>query len=489
MPGQHVVLFNTLDLNVVTHEQGHNLGLPHASSRECTNAAGAAMTWSSKCNTCEYGDEIDTMGNRRAGHYNAWYKSRLGWLQRLATVTSTRTVRLTPYETNGTRSEGDQAAGRRRDLLARVPDADRGRPGDAAGHGRRPDPLSGRRPDRSCSTPGRGARPGTTTSPTATCPPAAAGPPRRTSASPSSGQTAPVATVAIKFRAGRPRAPRAPTSVRAQALVRAARITWRRPADNGAIIRRYVITRSGGGKRTVARFAGLPASYTWSGLNSNVSYRFSVRAVNQAGASAAATSPAVRPLTDKPSVVINSPANGATVRGVVPIRITATPNACTRSPIQYVRLVRRRPRATTTSMRRGDRSSGTPRAAQRVVHDPRQRPRQRRTGRQRHPDRDGEQSDADGDDHQPERRGRAVRRGRRHLFMSPRRTGTGSRSSSYVDDSWAASAEPGQPLTLDTAWFGAGPHTLQVRAYDDRFEPLRLDCGRGDVRRAVTVRP
>ena len=50
------------------------------------------MTWSSKCTTIEYGDEIDTMGNRRAGHYNAFYKCRLGWLQRLATVTSTRTV-------------------------------------------------------------------------------------------------------------------------------------------------------------------------------------------------------------------------------------------------------------------------------------------------------------------------------------------------------------------------------------------------------------
>ena len=59
------------------------------------------VTWSSRCTTSEYGDELDAMGNRRAGHYNALYKSRFGWLQRLTTVTSTRTVRLTPYETTG----------------------------------------------------------------------------------------------------------------------------------------------------------------------------------------------------------------------------------------------------------------------------------------------------------------------------------------------------------------------------------------------------
>ena len=131
-------------------------------------------------------------------------------------MTSTRTVTLVPTRRPG-RGQGDRAARRRRDVLAGVPDADRGRPRDAAGHGRRPGPLPGRGPGPSCSTPDRGARPGTTTSPTATCPPAAAGPPRRTSASPSPARRRQAATVAIKFRAGAPRAPRPPTSVRAQA--------------------------------------------------------------------------------------------------------------------------------------------------------------------------------------------------------------------------------------------------------------------------------
>ena len=336
LPGQYVVLFNSMDLNVVAHEQGHNLGLGHASSRECRSAKWGAVTWSSRCAVSEYGDELDTMGNRRAGHFNALYKSRLGWLQRSATVTSTRTVTLRPYETTGpgikairlraggatywleyrTRTGFDREMVRgtagvqiRYETGDRTQLLDAG-PGSTAGYY---DFVDAHLPAGSSWTTPQNVRITVTR------------------------QTPTAATVAIRFRAGAPRAPRPPTFVRTRALVNAARITWHRPADNGAIIRRYVIRRSDGAKRTVARFAGMPASFTWSGLKSSVSYRFSVRAVNQAGTSAAsATSPAVRPLTDKPSIVINSPASGAAVRGIVPIRVTATRNSTTRASIQYV---------------------------------------------------------------------------------------------------------------------------------------------------------
>jgi hypothetical protein len=336
LPGQHVVLFNTMDLNVVAHEQGHNLGLGHASSRECRRAKWGAVTWSSRCAVSEYGDELDAMGNRRAGHFNALYKSRLGWLQHSATVRSTRTVTLRPYETTGPGVKAIRLrAGRAtywleyrtrtgfdREMLPgtagvqiRYQTGDRTQlldagPGSTTGYY---DFADGHLPAGSSWTTPQNVRITVTR------------------------QTPSAATVAIRFRAGAPRAPRPPTFVRARALVNAARITWHRPADNGAIIRRYVIRRSDGATRTVARFAGMPASFTWNNLSSRVSYRFSVRAVNEAGTSAAsAPSPAVRPLTDKPSIVINSPASGAAVQGIVPIRITATPNSTTRASIQSV---------------------------------------------------------------------------------------------------------------------------------------------------------
>jgi Gametolysin peptidase M11 len=99
LPGNTVVLFSLAKI-VVVHEQGHNLGLRHASSRQCVRA-GWQVTWSRRCRVSEYGDAFDAMGNRRAGHFNAYYKARLGWLNSRASVTSTRTLRLAPYEKRG----------------------------------------------------------------------------------------------------------------------------------------------------------------------------------------------------------------------------------------------------------------------------------------------------------------------------------------------------------------------------------------------------
>ncbi len=64
-----------LTLNVVGHELGHTFGLYHAHSLEC-----GAATLGSACTTSEYGDTVDTMGNRASGHFDAFAKERLGWL-------------------------------------------------------------------------------------------------------------------------------------------------------------------------------------------------------------------------------------------------------------------------------------------------------------------------------------------------------------------------------------------------------------------------
>jgi hypothetical protein len=336
IPGSHVWLFNTLGKNVVMHEQGHNLGLPHASSRTCFASRWRTVTWSSSCSVEEYGDNIDAMGNRQPGHYNAFYESELGWLPRLTTVTSSRSVTLAPYETNGpgVKAVRLRAGGSTYWLEYRTrTGTDRGMVAGSAGVQIRYQAPDGK-------THLLDAAPGTTTSwedfADAHLPAGSSWTTPERVRITVTRQTASAATVAFKFGAGAPRAPGSPRSVTTRGVVNAARITWTRPADNGSIIRQYRITRlDNGASRTLTTTGGLTTSYLWPGLSPSRRYSFAVRAINQAGMSGATRSPAVRPLTDKPSVVIKSPARGATVRGVVQVRIEASRNPWTRKPLQY----------------------------------------------------------------------------------------------------------------------------------------------------------
>jgi hypothetical protein len=69
---------------VVAHEMGHNFGLRHSHSLDCgSDIIGSA------CSNIEYGDVLDVMGGtpgvgfngaRPAGHFNAFQKELLGWL-------------------------------------------------------------------------------------------------------------------------------------------------------------------------------------------------------------------------------------------------------------------------------------------------------------------------------------------------------------------------------------------------------------------------
>jgi gametolysin peptidase M11 len=65
----------SLALKVVSHEMGHNFGLYHAHSLDC-----GTTVLGTNCTMSDYGDTIDTMGNPAAGHFNAFHKDRLGWL-------------------------------------------------------------------------------------------------------------------------------------------------------------------------------------------------------------------------------------------------------------------------------------------------------------------------------------------------------------------------------------------------------------------------
>lgn len=58
-------------LKVVSHELGHNFGDSHSKSQPCDLGG---------CSLIEYGDDHDVMGQTSQGHFNAFQKERLGWL-------------------------------------------------------------------------------------------------------------------------------------------------------------------------------------------------------------------------------------------------------------------------------------------------------------------------------------------------------------------------------------------------------------------------
>jgi hypothetical protein len=96
----------TLDTKTFSHELGHNLGLYHSHGLYCGVGYSGSPT---ACSYGEYGDLIDTMGE--IGHYNAFQKERLGWLNYnvsppITTVSASGTYTIDPYETVGTNPKG-----------------------------------------------------------------------------------------------------------------------------------------------------------------------------------------------------------------------------------------------------------------------------------------------------------------------------------------------------------------------------------------------
>jgi hypothetical protein len=91
-------------LRIAAHELGHNFGLYHSRSMSCA---------SESCTTSEYGDIYDVMGSSNSWHFNAFQKSRLGWLNYnilppITFVSTSGIYTIAPYETNDTRPKALQ---------------------------------------------------------------------------------------------------------------------------------------------------------------------------------------------------------------------------------------------------------------------------------------------------------------------------------------------------------------------------------------------
>jgi len=93
----------SFELAVLAHELGHGEGLWHSHSLDC----GASLIVGSNCGIAEYGDIIDMMGSPQVGHYNAFQKERLGWLNYAAsppitTAITSGTYAIETFESLGT---------------------------------------------------------------------------------------------------------------------------------------------------------------------------------------------------------------------------------------------------------------------------------------------------------------------------------------------------------------------------------------------------
>ena len=87
------------NLLVTGHELGHSYGLYHANTYNC-----GTSPISASCTVQSYADPTDLMGNRAPGHFNAFHKEQLGWLDfgvspPIKTVTASGVYTIDPLET------------------------------------------------------------------------------------------------------------------------------------------------------------------------------------------------------------------------------------------------------------------------------------------------------------------------------------------------------------------------------------------------------
>ncbi len=81
-PGSFTYLNGTTNVQVMTHELGHNMGLGHANARNCTvGGTRVTIAAAANCTTQVYADPFSTMGNNALRHNHGSQLGELGWLE------------------------------------------------------------------------------------------------------------------------------------------------------------------------------------------------------------------------------------------------------------------------------------------------------------------------------------------------------------------------------------------------------------------------
>jgi chitodextrinase len=280
-----------VSVRTLAHELGHNLGVHHAGSEECTeNGTRVTLSTDDNCTRLEYGDPFSVMGGSTR-HWTNWNRAQLGWMPEMVTITKAGPYTVAPAEFTV------------QPRLLRIARGDGTyfyvefrQPSGAFDNFPATDPavngvLVRLAPDKTTVAPSAllDMTPATTTRNDAAL---LVG---QTFADPVSGVSVTTtavtpdgATISVSFGGVAPppdtTAPSAPGTPAATATTTSVSLTWTASTDNVGVAG-YRVSRDGVPVATVAT-----AGYTDSGLTPATAYAYAVTAYDAAGNSSAATS-------------------------------------------------------------------------------------------------------------------------------------------------------------------------------------------------------